>query len=546
MTPLALAREWARGEPGLGLYLGCLAIRKSGVGACTVVRVERMSGDIATIVPSTSASKSGRIKPTRKTPSSCASSPSNTLAKTEWKLKVAASALVLLPGAMLREILKVERREEIQISQGESEQIDGRKKKVTFHQAVSSGRGDGQGDGEVKGQFASEDIRMKKNGSVKVEKENQCNLAEVLSTTCVKTVKSGGGGELISWMEGLKSSDMLEISNVIQERGSGVIVDVRDEVVEEESQEDCFGEKNIDDWMKELQVQVEEEESGQAKVEGGIFDADDEGEEEEHISGGPFVISGEPELEEDCSRGILMPREENISKPCQAVDTHSEQNCPPEYLMKEGEVHRVKIFMADSPSNMVGRPVHLEKEYQELLDELSSLFSLKSSGTSIPIEGSFMAARVQGKGWVRAKVQEVTEGSCRVLLIDIGHEAWLPPSLLQPLLPSHCNLPQLAQAFHLKSVSPVGGGKKWTKSSIEMLADEVRFAEVEVKVLGPPVAKSSNSLLPSYPVSIEVPTLVAVNPMEPSSMVNRDLSSSLIEAGMALPARKREEPYKLP
>lgn len=57
-----------------------------------------------------------------------------------------------------------------------------------------------------------------------------------------------------------------------------------------------------------------------------------------------------------------------------------------------------------------------------------------------------------------------------------------------------------------------------------MLADEVRFAEVEVKVLGP-VAKSSNSLLPSYPVSIEVPTLVAVNPMEPSSMVNRDLSS---------------------
>ena len=56
MTPLALAREWARGEPGLGLYLGCLAIRfvkitlkcyvngtnfvirKSGVGACTVVR----------------------------------------------------------------------------------------------------------------------------------------------------------------------------------------------------------------------------------------------------------------------------------------------------------------------------------------------------------------------------------------------------------------------------------------------------------------------------------------------------------------------------
>lgn len=346
-----------------------------------------MNSDIATIVPSTSASKSGRIKPTRKTPSSSASSPSNTLAKTGWKLKVAASALVLLPGAMLREVLEVERRDEKQISQGESEQIDGRKKKVTFHQAVSSGRGDGQRDGEVKGQFASEDIRMKNNGSIKVKKENHCNLAEVLSTKCDKTVKSGGEGELIAWMEGLKSSDMLEIPNAIQVRGSGVIVDVRDEKVEEESQEDCFAEKNIDDWMKELQVQVEEEESCQAKVEGGVFNADDEGEEGEHISGGPCVSSGEPELEEDCSREILMPREENMPKPCQAVDTHSEQNCPPEYLMKEGEVHRVKIFMADSPSNMVGRPVHLEKEYQELLDELSSLFSFKSREPTIPTEG---------------------------------------------------------------------------------------------------------------------------------------------------------------
>ena len=45
-------------------------------------------------------------------------------------------------------------------------------------------------------------------------------------------------------------------------------------------------------------------------------------------------------------------------------------------------------------------------------------------------------------------------------------------------------------------------------------------AEVEVKVLGPPESKSP---LPSYPVAIEVPTLVAVNPMEPSVMVHRNL-----------------------
>ena len=58
-----------------------------------------------------------------------------------------------------------------------------------------------------------------------------------------------------------------------------------------------------------------------------------------------------------------------------------------------------------------------------------------------------------------------------------------------------------------------------------MLASEVLYAEVEVMVLGPPVSKSSNPLLPSYPVSIEVPTLVAVDPLGPSSMMNRDLGS---------------------
>ena len=138
-----------------------------------------------------------------------------------------------------------------------------------------------------------------------------------------------------------------------------------------------------------------------------------------------------------------------------------------------------------------------------------------------------------------------------MLLIDLGWETWLPPSLLQPLLPSHCNLPQLAQVFHLNSVSPVGktkmssgykstssfngakafnsshlnlgGGRKWTKSSIEQLQSEVLHAEVEVTVLGPHVSSSSNALLPSYPVSIDVPILVAVNPMKPSVMVHRNL-----------------------
>ena len=71
------------------------------------------------------------------------------------------------------------------------------------------------------------------------------------------------------------------------------------------------------------------------------------------------------------------------------------------------------------------------------------------------------------------------QGSCRVLLIDIGHETWLLPSLLHPLLPSHCNLPQLAQAFHLKSVSPVGRTKLLILLKSDLLHSSRRGEEVD-------------------------------------------------------------------
>jgi len=535
MTPLALAREWAKGEAGLGLYLGCLAIRKSGAGACTVVRVEKVRGNMATIVPSTSLSIR-RSDPGR-SPSFAPSA--------KVRLSVATSALVLMPVGMLREALEVERRKENKFARDkEAEKMrqgDERRKKsnvrtVRFQGGEGGGGRDLVWDREAKGNFASEDIRMRRNALVKVEEDDPCKMvADVGKMNCVEKVKSG---QFISWIEGLKSSDLMAGQDESQGRESQIIVDAKDEAVEEDKQEDFFGEKNIEDWMKELQV--EEERYFPVRELGSVFDADDDGVEDQHTLEDSCDISREVELKGDCPTTRLtlplMPREKKMSKPCKSLGIHSEQECPPVYTMKEGKVYRVTIFMADSPFNMVGRPVALEKEYQELLDNLSSYFCLKPHETFLPTEGSYMAARVQGKGWVRVKVQEVTKGSCRVLLIDNGWEAWLPPNLLQPLLPSHCDLPQLAQVFHLNSVSPVGGGRKWTKSSIEQLQEEVLHAEVEVKVLGPPVSKNP---LPSYPVSIDVPTLVADNPMQPSVLVRRNLSLSLIESGMALPARKR-------
>ena len=264
-------------------------------------------------------------------------------------------------------------------------EVIGEKKKSKLQHAGSGSGGGILGEGEVKGNFASEDIRKKRNAFVKVEEQNLSDM----TTNCGKSTsgKSVYGREFISWMEGLKSSNMpMCEQDAKQGRGSEMIVDVRDEEVEEERQEDCFGEKNIDNWMKELKV--EEERCSQEKVLGGVVDADDEGGEEEHTLGVSYANAGELELE-GCSSTIRLslPREENLSKQYPTLGTHFQQNFPPVYLMKEGEVHRVKIFRADSPSYMVGRPVDLEKEYQELLNNLSSLFSLKSHGTCLPIEG---------------------------------------------------------------------------------------------------------------------------------------------------------------
>ena len=42
MTELSLAKAWASGEAGLGIYLGCQAIWKNKTNRCTVVRVNKL------------------------------------------------------------------------------------------------------------------------------------------------------------------------------------------------------------------------------------------------------------------------------------------------------------------------------------------------------------------------------------------------------------------------------------------------------------------------------------------------------------------------
>ena len=140
-------------------------------------RVERVRGNIATILPSSNASKS------RETTTSFGLSSNTTPVKERCRLSVVTSALVLMPRGMLKEVLEVERRENIL--------------------KVSGGEGD---FGEVKGTFASEDIRRKKGALANVGEEKKSNLtAAVERTRWNQKVIGVSGGGLMKWMEGLKS-----------------------------------------------------------------------------------------------------------------------------------------------------------------------------------------------------------------------------------------------------------------------------------------------------------------------------------------------------
>ena len=298
-----------------------------------------MRGNIATILPSSNASK------WRKTTISCGLSSNTTPVKERCRLSVVTSALVLMPCGMLKEVLEVERREDIlkDVNQGD-ERIGERRSKqgAALRHEVSGG----EGDFVVKGTFASEDIRRKKGA-----------LANV--------------------------GDMdMDMENSKQGRRE-VIVDIRDESVEER-QDDCFREKNIDVWMKELQI--EQKKCSPVEVGEDIFDDD---EAEKNVLWEPFLSSGEPKLDEEwSSTGTCSVRDENMPNQCKAFEGNgAKQDRLPVFLMKDGEVCEMKIFIAESPFHMVGRPVDLEKEYQDLLDDLNSYFFHNSREAFSLIEG---------------------------------------------------------------------------------------------------------------------------------------------------------------
>ena len=204
------------------------------------------------------------------------------------------------------------------------------------------------------------------------------------------------------------------------------------------------------------------------------------------------------------------------------------------------------VIAASSPSYILARPLLLEAQYQAMLQDLgtSSFCSLSSiaEGTSSscsPLsidEGAAVSVWLQGRAWARAVVlEEVKDDKVRVFLCDLGEEAHLAVSTLRPLLPHHLLLPCLALALGVCGVRPAGGGA-WTRTARERSQLLVEGREVEVEVLAAPEWRHESPAC--YPAKIFLLEDVTQGPMEPVSMVRRDLASMLQEEGLALPLRK--------
>jgi len=236
-----------------------------------------------------------------------------------------------------------------------------------------------------------------------------------------------------------------------------------------------------------------------------------------------------------------------------AVKVAPESSLPsaisPVFPLQTGSCNDMLVVSADSPSHIIARLLTKEGEYQRMLADLASghfspPWALQKKPVPSPSlsEGSTVAAMIQGKGWLRAEVVAPVnavkvEESSRVdlFLCDEGQFVSLPVGNLRSLPDRYCQLPRLAYLLHLTDVIPAGG-KEWSKSAKEMLASILLQQEAEVKLLGPPADTLLAAQLCSHPASMCLVKRYASDPVAPSVTVKMDVATSLLEAGMALPA----------
>ena len=122
-----------------------------------------------------------------------------------------------------------------------------------------------------------------------------------------------------------------------------------------------------------------------------------------------------------------------------------------------------RVVTASSPAKICIRRMCQEESFYQLCRDLSNHFS-SSSAFSILRHwhaGAGCAVRLQGEGWVRARVvREEVEGMVEVFLVDYGVQEIIGVDSLRKL-PDKFSMAPFCWTVHLTKIVPAGGDERW-------------------------------------------------------------------------------------
>ena len=176
-----------------------------------------------------------------------------------------------------------------------------------------------------------------------------------------------------------------------------------------------------------------------------------------------------------------------------------------------------------------------EESFYQLCRDLSTHFSDSSSlpGVRHWHAGAGCVVRLQGEGWVRARVlKEEVEGLVEVFLVDYGVQEVVGVDSIRTL-PDKFTMAPFCWTVHLIMLTPAGGAKSWTVVACEKLKELlVRTGMVvEIQVVGD-IVKGS------WPVDVFVQEKdESAGPLDPEGFISKSVGDILKEEGLAIQPR---------
>merc|ERR1719318_835836 len=194
-----------------------------------------------------------------------------------------------------------------------------------------------------------------------------------------------------------------------------------------------------------------------------------------------------------------------------------------------------RVVRASSPAKICVRKMCQEESFYQLCRDLSTHFSTSSSISIVRHwhAGAGCVVRLQGEGWVRARVlKEEVEGLVEVFLVDYGVQEVVGVDSIRTI-PDKFTMAPFCWTVHLPKLMPAGGAKKWTVVACEKLRELlVRTSMVvEIQVVGD-IEEGS------WPVEVFVQEKdESAGPLDPEGFISKSVAEILKEEGLAIQPR---------